>query len=91
MQNGLPDSPRSGRSGVSESGSQAKAMPPGPDLLTTSIVEERAHNMLPTLHEDSEFNPEHAKPVPLTLKALMATKEERLNVDVRPFSGPYSG
>ena len=66
-------------------------MQPGTDLLTTSVAEERGHNMLPTLHEDSEFNPELAKPVPLTLKALMATKEERLNVDIRPFSGPYSG
>ena len=89
MQNGLPDSPRSGRSGVSESGAHPKQSQSGPDLLTTSIAEERS--MLPTLHEDSEFNPEHAKPVPLTLKALMATKEERMNVDIRPMVGPYSG
>jgi len=49
---------------------------------------------LPTLHEDAELSYQPvdpvAKPIPLTLKALMATEEKRMNVEVRPPSGPYS-
>ena len=96
MQNGLPDSPRSGRSqGGSESGGK-----PSSDVLGSAIgiQDERGPHVLgplPTLHEDSELSyppAEHNKPIPLTLKALMATKDDRMNVEMRPHvSGPYSG
>jgi len=60
-------------------------------------ISERSSSILgplPTLHEDAElsYQPVDAvKPIPLTLKALMATEEKRMNVEVRPPSGPYSG
>lgn len=98
MQNGMmTDSPRSGRSlgGGSDSGkdpvqSVASAVPNDERQLQNSI------GPLPTLHEDSELNYVPAepnsstKPIPLTLKALMATKDDRMNVESRPVPGPYS-
>lgn len=64
---------------------------------SASGIGERSSSILgplPTLHEDAElsYQPTDAvKPIPLTLKALMATEEKRMNVEVRPPSGPYSG
>lgn len=50
---------------------------------------------LQTLHEDTEISfaqPESStKSIPLTLKTLMATKDDRLNVESRPVTGSYSG
>lgn len=95
MQNGLPDSPRSGRSqgGVSENTAKSSV---APDLLVTGAVDDRGPHPgpLPTLHEDSElaYPPvEVNKPIQLTLEALMATKQDRMNVEIRPVGGPYTG
>lgn len=95
MQNGLPDSPRSGRSqgGGPESIAKPSAVPV---VLGMGPSDDRGPHLgpLPTVHEDSElyYPPtELNKPIPLTLKALMATKEDRMNVEIRPVVGPYSG
>ncbi|KAI9552938.1 hypothetical protein GHT06_020823 [Daphnia sinensis] len=95
MQNGLPDSPRSGRSQGGGSESTAKSSV-APDLLVTGAVDDRGPHPgpLPTLHEDSElaYPPvEVNKPIQLTLEALMATKQDRMNVEIRPVGGPYTG
>lgn len=95
MQNGLPDSPRSGRS---QGGSDSSGKPSSDS--SSGIQDERGPHQqvlgpLPTLHEDSELSyppAEHNKPVPLTLKALMATKDDRMNVEMRPhITSAYSG
>lgn len=94
MQNGLPDSPRSGRSqgGCSESFAKPST---APDLLGMVPSDDRGPHLgpLPTVHENSElsFPAEINKPIPLTLKALMATKDDRMNFEIRPPSGSYSG
>lgn len=95
MQNGLPDSPRSGRSQGGGSENTAKSCV-APDLPVTGVVDDRGPHLgpLPTLHEDSElaYPPvEVNKPIQLTLEALMATKQDRMNVDIRPVGGPYPG
>ena len=95
MQNGLPDSPRSGRSQGGGSETIAKSSV-APDLLGTGASDDRGPHLgpLPTLHEDSELSyppAELNKPIPLTLKALIATKDERMNVETRHVGGPYSG
>lgn len=98
MQNGLPDSPRSGRSqgGGPESIAKPSAAVPVVNCLGMGPSEDRGSHLgpLPTVHEDSElyYPPtELNKPILLTAKALMATKEDRMNVEIRPVVGPYSG
>lgn len=104
MQNGLPDSPRSGgpsqapaASAVVAPESGSKPPPPADALSISSVPDDRLPHPagpLPTLHEDTElsYTPgEVAKPMPLTLKALMATKDDRMNAETRPVASPYSG
>lgn len=66
-----------------------------PDVLATGPLDERGSHLgpLPTVLEDSEssYPPPELKPITLTHQALMATKKERMNVDIRPVGGPYSG
>ena len=102
MQNGLPDSPRSGRS------SQGGA--PGDSCVKSGLANvldplssgadagERGAavgNALPTLHEDAEFScpTDSVKPLPLTLSALHLTEKKRaqMNFEVRPLPGHYAG
>jgi hypothetical protein len=93
MQNGIPDSPRSGRSQGGGSDITAKSSV-APDLAGTGASDDRGPHLgpLPTLHEDSEFSypaVELNKPIPLTHDALMATKNVRMNVESRPVGGLY--
>ena len=96
MQNGIPDSPRSGRSHGGGSDITAKSSV-APDLPGTGASDDRGphpQGPLPTLHEDSEFSyppVELNKPIPLTHDALMATKNVRMNVESRPVGGLYPG
>jgi hypothetical protein len=101
MQNGPPDSPRSGRSlGGSEvvKGSSASLVDP----LSGSVVVPEAvlSNALPTLHEDAEFTCPSAagtssdvKALPLTLSALHLTEKKRalMNFEARPLPGSFAG
>ena len=97
MQNGIPDSPRSGRSHGGGSDITAKSSV-APDLAGTGASSDdrgpHPQGPLPTLHEDSEFSyppVELNKPIPLTHDALMATKNVRMNVESRPVGGLYPG
>ena len=100
MQNGLPDSPRSGRSQGGSGGCSDNLAKPSivPDVTAgAGPADDRGSHLgpLPTLHEDSELSypPAESNKLipPLTLKALMATKDDRMNVEIRPVGGPYSG
>lgn len=89
MQNGLPDSPRSGRS---QAGSDNGSRPYAPGEPGVVLCEERPPQFLQTVPEDTVIEGLHEgqiKPVPLTHKALMATKQERL--EPRSLGWSYPG
>lgn len=94
MQNGPPDSPRSCRGQGTNSDNSVKTSTV-PDSQGATFSDDRGlhHGPLPTLHEDSEFSylPAETNKIPLTQKAMMATIEDRMNVEIRPIGGPYLG